>query len=69
MACDLCGKTGTRLSDLLTIYQTKDVQQICPDCTEVVNKHLSKVKSVTHNILVELMNRFFKERKQGGGHE
>jgi hypothetical protein len=66
VACDLCGKRGTPLADLLDIYVTDEVKQICPACEDVVNKHLRKVRGVTHNILVGLMKRFLSERASQG---
>jgi hypothetical protein len=64
MACDLCGKRGTHLAPLLSIYKTDDVQEICPECEKVVNKQLSKIQSMTTKIIITLMKRFLGERKQ-----
>lgn len=64
MACDLCNKTGTRPSDLRTIYATDGVQSICPDCETVVNRHLSKMQRVSDNMVQALFKRYLLERKQ-----
>lgn len=62
MACDLCGKTGTELIALRDSYKSDEIQQICPGCEEVVNKHLRKVQSVAANIVGDLMRRFMRRR-------
>jgi ribosome-binding protein aMBF1 (putative translation factor) len=64
MACDICGKTGTHLVDLTNTYKTAEIQQVCPDCEKVLNKHVAKLRSVTGNILVDWMRTFIRVRKQ-----
>jgi len=66
MACDICGKVGIETVTLLDSYQTNTIKVICPECEKVVNSHLSKVRSVTHNILCDLMKRFMANRKEQG---
>lgn len=61
MACDICRANDKELSSLRDCYQTKDVKQVCPDCLKEINRQLSNVRSVTHNLLVSLMKRFTKE--------
>lgn len=63
MACDICGKTGTSLTDLLDIYQTDDIKQMCPDCAKVVNKHLGKIQSSAGKIQRSLLKSFMKVLK------
>lgn len=46
MACDLCGKKGVQLEDLLSIYKTDDVQQICGSCASLATKQVSKAQRV-----------------------
>ena len=69
MACDICGKKGTPLVDLLDAYKTSDIQQICHDCETIVNRKNSKLLSMVLNIKTELMKRFMREKKgqQKGG--
>ena len=62
MACDICGKKGGQLNDLITAYKTDEVQQVCDDCERDLNEHLGKLRSVTHNILVSWMKRFISEK-------
>ena len=64
MACDICGKTGTPLSDLRGIYQTDDIKAICPDCEKVVNKQLDSIQSMTGRLQRALLKRFMGERKE-----
>ena len=64
MACDLCGKTGTRLNDLLGIYKLDDVQVICPDCESTINKQLNKIKDVTLKLNINLFKRFLRVFKE-----
>ena len=63
MACDICGKTGTSLADLLESYQTADIKAICPDCEKVVNNKKSKILSMVLNMLADLLKRFIKEKR------
>jgi hypothetical protein len=64
MACDICGKTGTPLSDLREIYQTDDIKSICHDCEKVVNKQLGSIQSMTGRLQRVLLKRFIGERKE-----
>lgn len=66
MACDICGNNSGPLIDLRDVYKTEEVKQICGACERVVNKHLTKVQGVTHNILVSLMKRFILGRRKEG---
>ena len=64
MACDLCGKTGTYLRDVLNIYKSDSIQAVCPDCEATINKQLRKIREVTTDIQIGLFKRFlaiFKE--------
>ena len=63
MACDICGRKGTSLVDLLDCYKTKDIQQLCPDCEKVVNGHASKLTSVVANIKVSWLRRFMENMR------
>lgn len=65
MACDLCGKTGTHLTDLRDIYKSDSIQAICPDCEATINKQLRKIQNVTTDIQISLFKRFMQMlRKQ-----
>jgi len=67
MACDICGKKGTRLSDLLDCHKTTDVHQVCGECEAILNKHKSKLQSVTSRILIHWMRRFIDELRAKRG--
>ena len=56
--CDICGKTDTRLIDLLDCYQTEDIKQICSECEKALNSHLLKIKTITTNINRTWVQRF-----------
>ena len=64
MACDICGKTGTSLSDLREIYQTDDIKSICPDSETGVNKQLNSLQTMTGRLQCVLPKRFMGERKE-----
>ena len=64
MACDMCGKKGCELVKLRDCYQTDDVKDVCTDCCTVIDKHLSKLRMVTHNILVDTLRRFIGIRRK-----
>jgi len=63
MACDICGKTGTPLADLLESYQTDDIKAICPECESIVNKKRGKLQSMVFNMLAVLLKRFMVEKR------
>jgi hypothetical protein len=63
MACDICGKTGTPLSDLREIYQTDEIKVMCPDCEKVVNKQLRSIQDMTGRMQRALLKLFMGERK------
>lgn len=58
MACDTCGRTGLPLVDLLSIYQTARVKQVCRECEDVINRQLHNAQEVTSKIQRSLMTRF-----------
>lgn len=71
MACDICNRRGTQLTNLRECFATKDIHAICPDCERAVNQHLSKLDSMWVRMRTALLNRFMSERaaqKQGAGH-
>lgn len=63
MACDICGKTGTSLADLLDSYKTTDIQSICPECEKAVNAHQRKLQNWTTTLLTRLLKRFMQVRR------
>ena len=63
MACDICGKTGTPLADLLDGYKTDDIQAICPECETIVNAHKRKLQKWTFTLLARLLKQFMRARK------
>lgn len=63
MACDICGKTGTSLNDLLTVYQVDGIKAVCPECEKVLNDRLSKLRRLTTSICTEWFKRFIRIRK------
>jgi hypothetical protein len=67
MACDICGKTGTNLVDLLDAYQTADIKAICPACEKIVNRKNGKLLSMVLNMKQDLMKRFMQETKAANG--
>jgi hypothetical protein len=64
MACDICGKTGVQLEDLMEQYQTKDIKQICSDCSSDVNKHLDKLRSMTFGIMRTWLKKYMANKKK-----
>ncbi len=64
MACDICGKTGNDLIDLLDAYQTKDIKQICSKCETDVNSHLGKLRKVTSKMNRMWLKRFMLVKKE-----
>lgn len=63
MACDMCGKTGTRLADLLDSYKTDDIQSICPECEKAVDAQKRKLQTWTATLLNRLLKRFVQVRR------
>lgn len=60
MACDTCGKTGKPIDNILEIYQTDEIKQICDDCARTVNKHLHKLQRMTGLIQRDLLRSFLR---------
>lgn len=58
MACDICNKKGTTLTNLRDCYQTEEIKSICPECESVVNKQQEKIMSVTWKINMQWMKEF-----------
>lgn len=72
MACDICGKTGVELEDLLKSYATKQIQQVCPGCLKTVNKQLWDIKELSTKFtqtglkrFMRVMRRKLTSKKQG----
>lgn len=63
MACDICGKTGGNLVDLLKTYQTEDIKSICNECERVVNDKHSKLMTFVLNVKKVLLLRFIRNLK------
>jgi hypothetical protein len=61
MACDVCGKTGRPLTDLIDAYKTDEIQQVCDGCAKTINKQLWKIRGVTSNIARDLLRRFMQQ--------
>ncbi len=69
MACDICGKRGCQLVDLLDSHKTAEIHQVCDECRQVLDVHKRKLQAVTTNILLDWFKRFMNERRathQGG---
>lgn len=62
--CDVCGKTGAVLVELLNVYQTEDTKEVCTECEKVIDAHLFKIKSATTNIGRTWLKRFIVALKQ-----
>ena len=66
MACDMCGKTGCDLVRLNEGYKTDDIQDICSDCSRLVNDHLWKLRKVMDGTVKTTLKKWianFKENK------
>jgi len=64
MACDLCSKTGTYLTDLKVEYQTEDIKQVCSDCGTLINDHLWNLRKLSNKVNQSFLKRFMTEKKQ-----
>lgn len=63
MACDICGKTGVQLEPLLEPYQTKQIKDICPDCSRIVGNKNSALMTLMQKMRAALLVRFMRERR------
>lgn len=63
MACDICGKTGTELHDLIDSYKTDDIKAVCSGCDKILTKKNYKLMSLLMNMKVALLKRFMQELK------
>lgn len=63
MACDLCGKVGCDLESLRDFYATDDIKHVCPECSNILNKQVSKLQSWTAQLQQALLRQFMRNRK------
>jgi hypothetical protein len=68
MACDICGKKGTTLSDLLDAYKTDDIKSICPACEKIVNRKSSSLLTFVLKMRTDLLRRFMQQMKSTQEH-
>jgi hypothetical protein len=64
MSCDICGKKGTPLADLLDVYKTDEVKAICYDCEKVVNARNGVLLTWALRLKSVLLKRYIKERQE-----
>ena len=57
--CDICLNECNDLNELLSIYKTDHIKHVCPGCNKIIDEHLLKCKTVTNNILKDLLHRYF----------
>lgn len=62
--CDVCGKNVKYLEELLSSYQTESIKEVCPECRDVINKHLSQIKHATANITISWTKRFLNNLRE-----
>ena len=58
--CDICHKRSPYVHELLNIYKTDEIEDVCDDCNKIINKQLSKIKSVTAKITIDLFKNYMK---------
>ena len=63
MACDICGKVGTPLTDLLAQYQTDEIKAICPACESAANQKSSALLAFALKLRAEWLKRWVAERR------
>lgn len=58
--CDICGKScySFELEHLRSMYETKDIKEICSECSKEVNKVLDKITDIYHNHKNNCLKRF-----------
>lgn len=62
MACDICGKTGTRLNDLLSCYRSPGIVDICESCESAVNKRLWALRAISQRWMQRRLRRYMRQR-------
>lgn len=62
MACDICGKTGTRLNDLLSCYRSPGIVDICDSCESAVNKRLWVLRGITQRWIERKLRQHMQRR-------
>ena len=60
MGCDICGKSEQQLQSLYAQYQTKDIKDMCSECTIKVNDHLWKLRSMSNKMNSNFLKEFIK---------
>lgn len=64
MACDVCGKVRTSLTDLREEFQTDDIKAVCPDCENAINNQHRKITVAVLKIRTDWLRRFIRNRKE-----
>jgi len=64
MACDICGKTGTTLDDLIEQYKTDKIEQLCPGCMKQVNDHLWKLRAMSNKMNTTWLKSFMQNTRK-----
>lgn len=58
MQCDLCGKEGVPVSNLVSHYQTDAIKQVCGSCEGKINLHIREVQVMQRKMLHGLIKSF-----------
>ncbi len=58
MACDTCGRTGVRLNQLMELYRTDDISEVCDECEKIAKKHLNVIQQSHIKAQQSLIKRF-----------
>jgi hypothetical protein len=63
--CDICGKKEYPLYSLLSIYSTKDINEVCSECGDDINNVLDKFRKITRKAEQKHLKRYIKIKKKG----
>jgi len=62
--CDICKKTVDNLNDLLPIYATVEIREICDTCLQKINLDLTELKKIQTKILISTIKQRISEMEE-----
>jgi len=65
MACDICGKTDSTLDNIMPIYQSKDIVNLCSNCVDILSKFKDERLSVYFKTLETDVQNYARNLKAG----
>lgn len=63
MTCDICFKTGVKLTELRDVYKVPKIQHICDDCLKDVESHLFAIRNMQVKMEQHMIKRLLRYKR------